>query len=87
LEKLPGLVIIFGLSGNETPALEAKKIGIKSIAFMNTGSNPDAVTLAIPGNESNPKSLAMLATSIDKAISEAKQELAKKAAAPIASSN
>jgi small subunit ribosomal protein S2 len=80
LEKLPGLVIIFGLSGNETPALEAKKIGIKSIAFMNTGSNPDAVSLAIPANETNPKSLAMLATYIEKAVAEAKQDLAKKAA-------
>lgn len=87
MEKLPGLVIIFGLNGNETPALEAKKIGIKSIAFMNTASNPDAVTLAIPGNESNPKSLAMLGTYIDEAISEAKQELAKKAQVVAAPSN
>jgi len=78
LDKLPGLIIIFGLKGNETPALEAKKIGIKSIAFMNTGSNPDAVNLAIPGNDSNPKSLVALAAYIEKAILEAKQELAKK---------
>jgi small subunit ribosomal protein S2 len=87
LEKLPGLVVIFGLSGNETPAREAKKIGIKSIAFMNTASNPDAVSLAVPGNESNPKSLAILATYVEKAIFEAKQDLAKKAAAVPAPAN
>lgn len=78
LEKLPGLVIIFGLSGNETPAREAKKMGIKSIAFMNTASNPDAVSLPIPGNESNPRSLEMLSTYIEKAISDAKHEFEKK---------
>ncbi len=84
LEKLPGLVVIFSLNGNETPALEAKKIGIKSIALMNTSSNPDAVSLAVPGNESNPKSLAMFATYVEKAIIEARQDLAKKAATPVA---
>lgn len=72
------MVIIFGLSGNETPAVEAKKIGIKSIAIINTSGDPDDVSLPIPGNESNPNSLRVLAAYIDKAISEAKQELTKK---------
>ncbi|MCL4405352.1 30S ribosomal protein S2 [Patescibacteria group bacterium] len=97
LGKLPGLVIIskavtlypiiFGLSGNETPAREARKTGVKSIAIVSTASDPDMVDIAIPGNESNPKSLEVLATYLEKAISVAKQELADKANLATASNN
>lgn len=80
MDKLPAVVVIFGLGGNMTPALEARKSGITSIAFVNTASDPDEVDCPIPANDRNPRSLELLATYVEKAILEGKAEKAKLAA-------
>ncbi len=80
MDKLPAVVVVFGLGGNLTPALEAKKSGIKSIAFVNTAAEPEMVDLPIPANDRSPKSLELLATYIEKAILDGKAERAKRAA-------
>ena len=77
MDRLPALVIIFGLGGNITPALEARKSKIPSIAFVNTAADPDSVDLAIPVNDRNSESLKFLATYIEKAILAGKAERAK----------
>ena len=81
MDKLPAVVVIFGLGGNMTPALEAKKSGVTSIAFVNTAADPDEVSCPIPANDRSPKSLELLATYIEKAVSEGKDERIKQAAA------
>jgi small subunit ribosomal protein S2 len=82
MDKLPAVVIIFGLGGkNMTPAREAKRSGITSVAFVNTAADPDYVDYPIPANDRSQKSLELLATYIENAIKEGKAEHARQAVA------
>jgi small subunit ribosomal protein S2 len=84
VDKLPGIVVVFGLGGNEIAALEARKTGVASVAFVNTAADPDLVSCPIPANDRSPESLKLLATYIEKAILEGKEERAKQVSAETA---
>jgi len=77
MNKLPDVVVIFDLKNHEIVARETKKLGIKSIAVLNTNADPELVSYPVVANDRNPKSIEFLATFIEKAIEEGKKEAQK----------
>jgi small subunit ribosomal protein S2 len=56
--KKPDLIVLFHLDNNQTlPLKEAQKELIPTIAISDTNTNPENVTVSIPGNDDNLKAL------------------------------
>ena len=74
LDKLPSMVFIADLSGNEYAAREAKQKSIPVMAFLNTDTNPTLVNHPIPGNDRNTASVKLLMEFLAEAAAEGKKE-------------
>ncbi|MBV8782246.1 MAG: 30S ribosomal protein S2 [Phycisphaerae bacterium] len=51
MERVPGLIFIVDTRREHIAVKEAKKLGIKTIALIDTDSDPDLIDLPIPGND------------------------------------
>lgn len=51
MEKLPGLMFIIDTRREHIAVKEARKLGVKTIALIDTDSDPDLIDLPIPGND------------------------------------
>ena len=51
MERVPGLIFIIDTRREHIAVKEAKKLGIKTIALIDTDSDPDLIDLPIPGND------------------------------------
>ena len=59
----------------ETTALrEARKLGIPTIALIDTDGDPDQVDLPIPGNDDSMRSIDVIVRELCLAIAEGKQQ-------------
>src|SRR5271169_1265376 len=51
MERIPGVMFIIDTRREHIAVKEAKKLGIKTIALIDTDSDPDLIDLPIPGND------------------------------------
>jgi small subunit ribosomal protein S2 len=51
MERVPGLMFIIDTRREHIAVKEAKKLGVKTIALIDTDSDPDLIDLPIPGND------------------------------------
>src|SRR5688500_14289082 len=51
MERMPGLMFIIDTRREHIAVKEAKKLGVKTIALIDTDSDPDLIDLPIPGND------------------------------------
>lgn len=75
MNKLPQMVFVADISSDETPAKEAKSLGIPVAGIINTDANPKLVDYGIAANERNAKSAEFILEQIKEAIraAQAKQ--------------
>lgn len=57
MEKLPGALIIVDVRHEITALKEARKLGIPTIALIDTDGDPDLVDIPIPGNDDSMRSI------------------------------
>ena len=68
MTRLPDLVFVSSLKESGLPAREAKRMGIKVAAIINTDANPDEVDFMIPANDRSKKSVDLIIESLKKEL-------------------
>ena len=88
MTKLPGAIFIINVKREHIAVSEATRLGIPTIALVDTNSDPTVVDYSIPGNDDASKSIQLIAREIADAIiegtQERKREKSEDDAAPVA---
>ncbi len=85
LNRLPECLVIVDPSKEKNAIREAKRLGITTVALIDTDSDPELVDLPIPGNDDGIRSIELIISQLADAVLSGKAqnpELQKKAAAP-----
>ncbi len=73
MDKIPGVMIIVDTRREHIAVKEAKKLGVKTIALIDTDSDPDLIDLPIPGNDDAMRAIEIILHEIADAVIEGKQ--------------
>jgi len=74
---LPGLIFIVDVKKEHTAVKEARKLGIPSVAIIDTNCDPEEVTYAIPGNDDAIRSIRVITSLMADATIEGKAAVDK----------
>jgi len=74
MTKLPGAIFMVDVKREHIAVSEATRLGIPTIALVDTNSDPTVVDYAIPGNDDASKSIYLIVREIADAIIEGRQE-------------
>jgi small subunit ribosomal protein S2 len=74
LNRLPAAVFIIDISHEHIALAEAQKLGMRSIAMVDSNSDPTTVDFPIPANDDASKSIAIITSYMVEAIKEGLQE-------------
>ena len=77
INRLPAAIFIIDTVHEHIALAEAQKLGMKTIAVVDTNSDPTQVDYPIPANDDASKSVALLANTIAAAIKEGLEERKK----------
>lgn len=72
LKQIPGAVIVADARKEAIALREARKMGVPTIAIIDTDSDPDLVDLAIPANDDSVKAIELITGELAAAIAESK---------------
>ncbi len=78
MKKLPGAVFIIDIQKEKIAVLEAKKLGIKVIAIVDTNTDPQSVDIAIPGNDDAIKAITLFCNAVANSALEGRNEFKMK---------
>lgn len=70
MEKLPGALVVIDVKHEITALKEARKLGIPTIALVDTDGDPELVDLPIPGNDDSMKSIDVVMRELCLAIAD-----------------
>ena len=73
MDKLPGAMVIIDVRREMNAIKEARKLGIPTLALIDTDGDPDVVDIPIPGNDDSMRSIDVVLRELCKAISDGKQ--------------
>jgi small subunit ribosomal protein S2 len=74
LNRLPAAIFIVDISHEHIAVDEAKKLGIRTFAMVDTNSDPNVVDYAIPANDDASKSISVIVNYMTEAIREGLKE-------------
>src|SRR5436190_11548694 len=60
MERIPGVMVIVDTRREHIAVKEAKKLGVKTIALIDTDSDPDLIDLPIPGNDDAMRAIELV---------------------------
>jgi len=72
MEKMPGLMFIVDTRREHIAVKEAKKLGVKTIALIDTDSDPDPIDLPVPGNDDAMRAIEVIVRELADAVIEGK---------------
>jgi len=72
MERMPGVMFIIDTRREHIAVKEAKKLGVKTVALIDTDSDPDLIDLPIPGNDDAMKAIEIITRELADAIIEGK---------------
>jgi len=72
MNRLPECLVIIDPSKEHNAVSEANKMGIRTVALIDTDSDPDLVDLPIPGNDDSLRSIELITARLADAIVEGK---------------
>ena len=72
MERMPGAMFIIDTRREHIAVKEAKKLGVKTIALIDTDSDPDLIDLPIPGNDDAMRAIEIIVHELADAIIEGK---------------
>ncbi len=76
LGRLPECLVVFDPKKEKNAVNEARKMGITTVALIDTDCDPDLVDLPIPGNDDSIRSIELVAARLADAILEGKSQTA-----------
>ncbi|MEK6589482.1 MAG: 30S ribosomal protein S2 [Nitrospinota bacterium] len=78
MDKLPKAMFVIDPRKERIALNEAKKMGIKSIAIVDTNCDPEGINFVIPGNDDAIRSIRLMTSEIADIVIEVKETLAMK---------
>ena len=69
MAQMPGVVVAVDAKKENIALREARKLGIKTIAILDTDSDPDTVDVAIPANDDSIRAIDLLLNELADAVS------------------
>ena len=76
MNRLPECVVVFDPKKEKNAIREARKLGIATVALIDTDCNPDDVDLPIPGNDDSIRSIEVIARHLADAVLAGKSQSA-----------
>ncbi len=73
MERMPGIMVIVDTRREHIAVKEAKKLGVTTVALIDTDSDPDLVDLPIPCNDDSMRAVEIILHELADAVIEAKQ--------------
>ena len=73
MDKLPGAMVVIDVRREMNAIKEARKLGIPTVALIDTDGDPDVVDIPIPGNDDSMRSIDVVLREMCGAISAGKQ--------------
>jgi small subunit ribosomal protein S2 len=73
MAKLPGALVIVDVRREYIAVREAKKLGIPTVALVDTDSDPEGVDIVIPGNDDAMRAIDFIVTQLADAAEEGKR--------------
>ncbi|MBI1901588.1 MAG: 30S ribosomal protein S2 [Planctomycetia bacterium] len=75
MSRLPECLLIVDPKKEKNAVREARKLGIPTVALIDTDSDPDEVDIPIPGNDDSIRSIELIITRLADAMLEGKSTL------------
>ncbi len=72
MERMPGIMFLVDTRREHIAVKEARKLGVTTIAMIDTDSDPDLIDLPIPGNDDAMRAIEIINHELADAIIEAK---------------
>jgi small subunit ribosomal protein S2 len=72
MERMPGVMFIIDTRREHIAVKEARKLGVKTVALIDTDSDPDLIDLPIPGNDDAMRAIEMILKDMADAVIEGK---------------
>ena len=76
LNRLPECIFIIDPNKEKNAIREAQKLGITTVALIDTDCDPDTIDLPIPGNDDSIRSIDLIASMLSDAVNAGKAEAA-----------
>ncbi len=73
MDKLPGVIFLIDTKREHIAVNEARKLGVKTIALIDTDGNPADIDLPIPGNDDAMRAISLVTSQLADAVIEGKQ--------------
>lgn len=78
MDRMPGVMFLIDTRREHIAVKEAKKLGVKTIALIDTDSDPDLIDLPIPGNDDAMRAIEVIMKELADAVIDGKQGRADK---------
>jgi small subunit ribosomal protein S2 len=75
MSRLPECLVVIDPKKERNAVQEAQKLGIATVALIDTDSDPDLVDLPIPGNDDSIRSIELMLAKLADAVLEGKASL------------
>jgi len=72
MEKMPGVMFIIDTRREHIAVKEAKKLGVTTVALIDTDSDPDMIDLPIPGNDDAMRAIEVIVKELADAVIDGK---------------
>ena len=72
MERMPGVMFIIDTRREHIAVKEAKKLGVPTIALIDTDSDPDLIDLPIPGNDDAMRAIEVIVKELADAVIDGK---------------
>lgn len=75
MNRLPGALVVVDPKREHIAVKEAQRMGVPTVALIDTDSDPDSVDLPIPGNDDSIRSIELILHKLSEAVLEGKAAL------------
>src|SRR6202163_174099 len=75
MNRLPEALIVVDPKREDIAVKEAQRMGVATVALIDTDSDPDTVDLPIPGNDDSIRSIELILAKLAGAVLEGKKSL------------
>jgi len=79
MERMPGIMFLIDTRRAHIAVKEARKLGVTTVAMIDTDSDPDLIDLPIPGNDDAMRAIEIIVRELADAVIEAKAARPEKA--------
>ncbi len=73
MSKLPGVVVVIDVTVETNAILEAQRLGIPTIALIDTDADPELIDIPIPGNDDSIRAIEIVMTHLADAVEMGKR--------------